>query len=125
MGLYTIVALQDKLLFKIGVKMRDEVNSAVNFLSNYLSTKPGLSFEQIELFRDNLVFLITERFQNHWHPSKPLKGNAYRCLNVDSTTVDPVIVKASFTIIRRFIGTTLNTIPTCKQHKFTKRDFNL
>lgn len=76
--------------------MKQEVSSAVNFLTDYLSSNTELSHDQIELFGDNLEYLITERFQNHWHPNSPLKGNAYRCLNVDSTTVDPVIVKASY-----------------------------
>jgi len=76
--------------------MKQEVSSAVNFLSGYLLSNTELSQDQIELFRDNLEYLITERFQNHWHPNSPLKGNAFRCLNVDSTAVDPVIVKASY-----------------------------
>ena len=76
--------------------MKEEINSAVKFLTQFLS-QTELSPDQIAVFRDNLSFLITERFQNHWHPSSPLKGNAYRCLNVDSTTVDPLIMKASYT----------------------------
>lgn len=75
--------------------MKQEISSAVDFLSQYLLSNTKLSPDKIGLFRDNLEFLITERFQNHWHPSSPLKGNAYRCLNVDSTAVDPLIVKAS------------------------------
>lgn len=75
--------------------MKDEVRSAVNFLKEHLETTTSLSPKHIDLFRDNLEYLMIERFQNHWHPEKPLKGNAFRCLNVDSTAIDPLLVKAS------------------------------
>ncbi|XP_032241044.1 protein BTG1 [Nematostella vectensis] len=74
--------------------MKNEVSSAVNFVVSNL-TNTSLSSEQVGQFKENLEQLITERFQDHWHPNKPLKGNAYRCLNVDTTAIDPLLVKAS------------------------------
>jgi len=75
--------------------MKEEVRSAVNFLKKQLDTRPSLSNEQTKNFSDILERLVTKKFQNHWHPNKPLKGNAYRCINVDRTHVDPVLVKAA------------------------------
>jgi len=75
--------------------MKDEVRTAVNFLQKQLDTVPSLSSEQTKKFRDTLEELVTVKFQNHWHPKKPLKGNAYRCINVDRTQVDPLLVKAA------------------------------
>jgi len=75
--------------------MKDEVCSAVGFLTEHLISNGSIPIEQVELFRGTLVQLITERFQDHWHPEKPLKGNAFRCLNVDTTAIDPLLVKAS------------------------------
>lgn len=75
--------------------MKDEVRSAVNFLQKQLDTNPSLSNAQTKNFRDILERLVTEKFQNRWHPNKPLKGNAYRCINVERTHIDPLLVKAA------------------------------
>lgn len=77
--------------------MKEEVSSAVNFLSKLLATRPSVTGAQCSLFRDNLERLLTAKFENHWHPSKPLRGNAFRCLNIDTVTntIDPVLVKAA------------------------------
>ena len=75
--------------------MKDEVRSAVNFLQKQLNTSSSLSSEQTKKFRDTLENLVTDKFQNHWHPNKPLKGNAYRCINIERTQIDPLLVRAA------------------------------
>lgn len=75
--------------------MKEEIRSAVNFFHKHLNTNSSLSSEQTRNFRDVLERLITDKFQNHWHPYKPLKGNAYRCINIERTQIDPVLVKAA------------------------------
>lgn len=77
--------------------MKQEISSAVTFLVEFLSSKKELSYEQIELFRCSLEAYMTHKFKNHWHPESPLKGNAFRCLNVDSTAVDPLLRQAACT----------------------------
>jgi len=75
--------------------MKEEIRSAVNFFQKHLNTNSSLSTEQTQKFRDVLERLVTDKFQNHWHPNKPLKGNAYRCINIERTQIDPVLVKAA------------------------------
>ena len=77
--------------------MKDEVHSAVDFLSKTLATRPSVTEEQRSAFRDTLQRLITAKFEHHWHPDQPLKGNAFRCLNIDTVTntIDPILVKAA------------------------------
>lgn len=76
--------------------MKEEVCSAIKFLSEVLSRNSKVNQEQIKKFKDTLEQLITARFENHWHPKKPLKGNAFRCINIDELTgIDPVLLTAT------------------------------
>ncbi|KAJ7392645.1 negative regulation of cell proliferation [Desmophyllum pertusum] len=75
--------------------MKDEVGSAIKFLSEVLSRSSKVNQEQVQKFKDTLEQLIIARFENHWHPNKPLKGNAFRCLNIETTGIDPVLLKAT------------------------------
>lgn len=77
--------------------MHTEIESAVKFLVNELSQRLGnVSDENCEVLKQRLTELLVERFQNHWYPSKPLKGSAYRCINIsiDDGSVDGVLLKA-------------------------------
>lgn len=75
--------------------MKDEVGSAIKFLSEVLLRSSKVNQEQVQKFKDTLEQLIIARFENHWHPNKPLKGNAFRCLNIETTGIDPVLLKAT------------------------------
>lgn len=75
--------------------MKAEVRSAIKFLSEVLLRNSKVNQEQVQKFKDILEQLMITKFQNHWHPSKPLKGNAFRCLNIDTTAIDPVLETAT------------------------------
>eukprot|EP00112_Aurelia_sp_Birch-Aquarium-sp1_P009668 Seg2105.2 transcript_id=Seg2105.2/GoldUCD/mRNA.D3Y31 product="Protein BTG1" protein_id=Seg2105.2/GoldUCD/D3Y31 len=77
--------------------MKDEVKSAAQFVCDKLKEKDFLSDEQCELFKTTLEELMLQRFDNHWHPEKPLKGNAYRCLNInhEECVLDPMLKQAA------------------------------
>lgn len=75
--------------------MKDEVRCAIKFLSEVLLRSSKVNEEQVKKFKDTLEQLMITKFQNHWHPSKPLKGNAFRCLNIDTTAIDPVLLTAT------------------------------
>ena len=75
--------------------MKDEVRTAIKFLSEVLLRNSKVNEEQVQKFKDTLEQLMITKFQNHWHPSKPLKGNAFRCLNIDTTAIDPVLLTAT------------------------------
>ena len=51
----------------------------------------NLPEERIENFRNTVEKMMLERFENHWHPTKPLKGNAFRCLNIEDGILDPFL----------------------------------
>ena len=71
--------------------MRNEISSAVDFLSNILKCKGD---ELLKLFRENLSDLLCEHYENHWFPEKPYKGSGYRCLRIVNNKMDPLLAKA-------------------------------
>jgi len=77
--------------------MHIEIESAVKFLVNELSRRLGtLPEETVETLKTRLTELLACRFENHWYPEKPLKGCAYRCINIsiDDGSVDSVLLEA-------------------------------
>ena len=79
--------------------MKEEIDCACEFLCSNIRTANGtvLTQEQLETFRTVLKELIVDKFTTHWYPEKPLKGNGFRCLNIDKDTkdVDPMLIKAA------------------------------
>ena len=75
--------------------MKVEVRSAITFLTEVLLRNSKVNEEQANKFKAILEQLMITKFQNHWHPNKPLKGNAFRCLNIDTTAIDPVLLTAT------------------------------
>ena len=75
--------------------MKVEVRSAITFLTEVLLRNSKVNEEQANKFKAILEQLMIAKFQNHWHPNKPLKGNAFRCLNIDTTAIDPVLLTAT------------------------------
>jgi hypothetical protein len=65
-------------------KMKTEIQHAVTFLVETLKDKLlgtcNLDFE--DTMRTRLTDLLAERYENHWYADKPLKGSAYRCINI-------------------------------------------
>lgn len=77
--------------------MRDEVNSAVDFLGNILLSSRthtlDIDHALVEQFRQNLQVVLCTHYHNHWFPEKPFKGSAYRCLRINGK-MDPLLAKA-------------------------------
>lgn len=77
--------------------MHTEIESAVNFLVNELGQRLGeFSEETSKSLKTRLIELLAKRFENHWYPNKPIKGSAYRCVNIsiDDGSVDSVLLQA-------------------------------
>jgi len=77
--------------------MRQEVDSAAEFLAKILSThgiRLNLDSERIQSFRRVLQVCMFDHYENHWFPDKPFKGSAYRCLRIVNQKMDPLISKA-------------------------------
>jgi len=76
--------------------MHTEIESAVKFLINVLSQRFNLSEATTATLTLRLTELLIQRFENHWYPNKPIKGSAYRCINIsiDDGSVDSVLLQA-------------------------------
>jgi len=77
--------------------MHTEIESAVKFLVNELSQRlEKVSEDNCDILKQRLSELLKQKFENHWYPDKPLKGCAYRCINIsiDDGSVDSVLLKA-------------------------------
>ncbi|XP_039280244.1 maternal B9.15 protein isoform X2 [Nilaparvata lugens] len=63
--------------------MREEISAAVLFLVRLIEKSENFNKEQLEDFKLRLSELLVERFENHWFPDKPFKGQGYRCIRVN------------------------------------------
>lgn len=63
--------------------MREEISAAVVFLVRLIEKSENFNKEQLEDFKLRLSELLVERFENHWFPDKPFKGQGYRCIRVN------------------------------------------
>lgn len=82
----------------ISVVMKEEISVAAQFLTKVVEngTKGSLSQEQLDEFHERLVEVLNNRFEHHWFPEKPTKGQAYRCIRVNETdNRDPYIKEAA------------------------------
>ncbi|CAF1323500.1 unnamed protein product [Adineta steineri] len=60
--------------------MKQEISVALELLSSYVERFGSIKQESIEQFRTQLEKVLLERYQGHWYPDKPIKGQAYRSL---------------------------------------------
>lgn len=77
--------------------MRQEVNSAVEFLSGLLgksSSIKNLDSSKVDVFSQTLSTVMCTHYQNHWFPEKPFKGSAYRCIRIVNQKMDSLIKQA-------------------------------
>lgn len=77
--------------------MNIEIEYAVNYLAGTIQERlSGIDESKIEMLRVKLTGMLCDRFENHWYPDKPLKGSAYRCVNInkDDNSVDTVLRRA-------------------------------
>lgn len=63
--------------------MRDEISAAVLFLARLIEKGENFNQGQLEDFKTRLSQLLLERFENHWFPEVPHKGQGYRCIRVN------------------------------------------
>ncbi|KAL4226995.1 Protein btg1 [Mactra antiquata] len=73
--------------------MKDEIKSAVDFLTNILRSRGDVNETQTYQFNTTLTNLLLHRYQDHWFPEKPFKGSGYRCIRLNHN-MDPLILQA-------------------------------
>lgn len=75
--------------------MIDEVKAATEFLTKVLRlSNRDLDAQKLDNFDLILQSLLCERYINHWHPEKPFKGSAYRCIRINHQ-MEPILAKAA------------------------------
>ena len=71
--------------------MKTEIDHAVSFILDTMRNKmPQTSDLQLQEMGTNLTQGLEKRYDNHWYADKPLKGSAFRCINIsiDDHSVD-------------------------------------
>ncbi|XP_021027885.1 protein BTG4 [Mus caroli] len=75
--------------------MRDEIATAVFFVTRLVKKHKKLSAQQIETFALKLMTVLFEKYRGHWHPDCPSKGQAFRCIRINNNeNKDPVLERA-------------------------------
>ncbi|XP_058051598.1 protein BTG3-like [Ahaetulla prasina] len=75
--------------------MKDEVEIGTRFISRLVNRHEKLEKNQVERFGENLTKILCERFNEHWYPDNPVKGQAYRCIRINrKQQVDDSLLKA-------------------------------
>lgn len=75
--------------------MRQEIASAVNFMSTFLSSRNGIPADEVDRFRRSLYLVLASRYSEHWFPERPCKGSAFRCIRIVKRRMDPVVSQAA------------------------------
>uniref|UniRef100_A0A3Q3WV76 Anti-proliferative protein domain-containing protein n=1 Tax=Mola mola TaxID=94237 RepID=A0A3Q3WV76_MOLML len=75
--------------------MKEEIAAAVFFVARLVKRYGCLDNEGREHFAAALTSVLFDSYKNHWHPSAPTKGQAYRCLRMNRVRLqDPVLQQA-------------------------------
>ncbi|KAM5132683.1 maternal B9.15 protein-like [Mantella aurantiaca] len=75
--------------------MHREINAAVQFLVAFFSHGSTLKPDQLKSLEKNLVCLLSDRYRGHWYPDQPARGQAYRCIRINSWQyVDETLLQA-------------------------------
>ncbi|CAF0735369.1 unnamed protein product [Rotaria sordida] len=73
--------------------MKKEIDVALDLLATYVQRFGSIKEESIEEFRKRLQENLLQRYQGHWYPDKPIKGQAYRSLefNKENDYCDDIV----------------------------------
>lgn len=61
--------------------MKKEIEAGVAFICNL--TIKNVEDEKVRIFTEKLSDILCKRYKDHWYPSNPSKGQAYRCIRIN------------------------------------------
>lgn len=95
----SLITLRSNTLLTTAVntgKMKEEILAAVMFLIKFIEKSDAFPHDQIENFKHHLTTLLLERFEKHWFPERPARGQGYRCIRVNGVSpVDGTLERAA------------------------------
>ncbi|XP_006890923.1 PREDICTED: protein BTG4 [Elephantulus edwardii] len=75
--------------------MRDEIATAVFFITRLVKKHDKLNKQQMEDFSEKLMTILFQTYRSHWHSDCPSKGQAFRCIRINNCqTKDPILERA-------------------------------
>jgi len=72
--------------------MFTEINSASDFICRYLYK---LEKDKIVVFKNQLIQLLSQKYNSHWDLSNPIKGGAFRSITIMDGRIDSIILLAA------------------------------
>ncbi|KAJ3661434.1 hypothetical protein Zmor_005829 [Zophobas morio] len=76
--------------------MKEEILAAVMFFIRFIEKSDKFPQDQIENFKKHLTELLMERFEKHWFPELPTRGQAYRCIRINGISpIDLTLERAA------------------------------
>lgn len=66
--------------------MKKEIAAVVFFLKRLIKKAEKLDADKVDLFVERLTVALQEKYKGHWYPDNPSKGQAFRYLNLISST---------------------------------------
>lgn len=70
--------------------MLEEIKSVSLFFTRWLSEK--FDAKVVSEFRSALENELATRYKNHWYPSDPQRGQAFRSILIDGVQTDPILM---------------------------------
>ena len=72
--------------------MKKEITRAADFISSHLTSYT--TEHQLNEFRYTLSTQMAMKFESHWAPDAPSKGNAYRSISIQNGKADQILVSS-------------------------------